>query len=456
MRIPRFPLLARPEYLRWIARQDHGALEQIGSDRLGGQLAIAAGVLIALCTQVPGADAFFRLRPLPVALCFIPLALCAIVQRGLAARRRDDPFRWAVVLASTFALQFQSGAFVAYSEPPGVWMFVAFLVITAALQGFVLRASRDAWFVPAGTALVMILLAVLAATQEARLLLLALVPAVLVIEVTAGTFALRQYEDRIERDQLRAAVNAQLLEAQSARSAHLEGALVDVLGRSHDLNNTVMGALLATEDLVEQSRHGSLGPEVVVPLARSIRSALVQIRDLSHEMRNEGRGAVQREADVVDARRVCEEALGNARQMHPTQRLTSDMPPGPQNVLVGGGIASLRSVVDNLLLNACQGDGKRRAECVAVSLKRDDSGALIHLVVEDDGPGFPSPQLAAPITPFLTTKRAGSGLGLYTTERLVGASGGALIRSNRADGGARVELTLRTAFVAPDRIPDDP
>jgi two-component system, NtrC family, C4-dicarboxylate transport sensor histidine kinase DctB len=63
-------------------------------------------------------------------------------------------------------------------------------------------------------------------------------------------------------------------------------------------------------------------------------------------------------------------------------------------------------------------------------------------VVEDDGPGFREEQLAGPIEGLSTTKVNGTGLGLYTSERLVRASGGKLVRGNRSSGGASVRITL--------------
>jgi C4-dicarboxylate-specific signal transduction histidine kinase len=65
--------------------------------------------------------------------------------------------------------------------------------------------------------------------------------------------------------------------------------------------------------------------------------------------------------------------------------------------------------------------------------------------VRDDGPGFPPDVLGRPVAPFVTTKPAGLGLGLYTAERLARASGGSLERANLPGGGAAVTLFLQLA-----------
>ena len=101
-----------------------------------------------------------------------------------------------------------------------------------------------------------------------------------------------------------------------------------------------------------------------------------------------------------------------------------------------------RQVLDNLILNACEGNGQNRASAVEVGVQRDPSGAGVVIEVADDGPGFAESLLTEPIEGFATSKKNGTGLGLYTSERLVRASGGTLERTNRAGGGACVRVTL--------------
>jgi len=66
------------------------------------------------------------------------------------------------------------------------------------------------------------------------------------------------------------------------------------------------------------------------------------------------------------------------------------------------------------------------------------------LTIADDGPGFSEAMLSAPFRGFHTTKAGGTGLGLYTAERLLRASGGSLtIGNGDQQRGARVHISLR-------------
>ncbi len=62
----------------------------------------------------------------------------------------------------------------------------------------------------------------------------------------------------------------------------------------------------------------------------------------------------------------------------------------------------------------------------------------------DDGPGFPDIVLKKIGEPFLTTKKDGTGLGLYNAYHLLEAIGGKLIICNGANRGAEISLLLPT------------
>jgi two-component system C4-dicarboxylate transport sensor histidine kinase DctB len=118
-------------------------------------------------------------------------------------------------------------------------------------------------------------------------------------------------------------------------------------------------------------------------------------------------------------------------------------------VAVHGGPEKLESLLAGLVINACEGRGARGAAAVAVRVERDERSGAVSIQVRDDGPGFPDDVLAAPVTAFATTKPRGSGLGLYTAERLVNASGGSLRRENAPGGGAVVTVVLAAADASP-------
>ena len=101
---------------------------------------------------------------------------------------------------------------------------------------------------------------------------------------------------------------------------------------------------------------------------------------------------------------------------------------------------TLKRVFENLLLNACQGNGQAAARHIQVSMMESMDTEWIEVVVLDDGPGF-APELLSE-RQILSTKPDGTGIGLLTSDRLVSACGGTLQLANKQEGGARVTVRL--------------
>ena len=116
-----------------------------------------------------------------------------------------------------------------------------------------------------------------------------------------------------------------------------------------------------------------------------------------------------------------------------------------QRVLVVEDNATLRSAVCRALRT-----GGRVIE--EASTCEEAVAALKHgcdlLLLDVRLPGFDPASLMRELAAFGTTKTDGTGLGLYTAERLVVASGGQLLRANRPEGGAVVRVVLAKGGIA--------
>ncbi|NNE61328.1 MAG: HAMP domain-containing protein [Woeseia sp.] len=106
--------------------------------------------------------------------------------------------------------------------------------------------------------------------------------------------------------------------------------------------------------------------------------------------------------------------------------------------VVRGNADAIASAIENVVRNAVQNTpagGK-----VAVSIDRDT------VTVVDDGPGVPADALEKIFEPFyrMDTNRAGAGIGLAITKRVLQQVGGELEALNLADGG--LQITMRFAL----------
>jgi len=114
---------------------------------------------------------------------------------------------------------------------------------------------------------------------------------------------------------------------------------------------------------------------------------------------------------------------------------------------VAGNADRLVQVFLNLLRNAV--DAVEEFGHITVSTKSclREGNRWLAIAVEDDGRGIPPEVLPEIFEAFVTSRldSRGTGLGLAVAEGIVRQHGGTITASNRPGGGARLEVTLRSA-----------
>jgi signal transduction histidine kinase len=94
----------------------------------------------------------------------------------------------------------------------------------------------------------------------------------------------------------------------------------------------------------------------------------------------------------------------------------------------------------NLVINAIQ--AVDRQGCICLRAWTTPDGRRVMIEVEDSGAGIPAGAPDTIFEPFFSTKKDGSGLGLWIVRQIVAAHQGQVVASNRAAGGARFEVQL--------------
>ncbi len=104
--------------------------------------------------------------------------------------------------------------------------------------------------------------------------------------------------------------------------------------------------------------------------------------------------------------------------------------------------ARVRQVVLNLVGNALDAVEAEGAAAREVEVRVEDAGSLWRLTIADRGPGVPAARTADVFKLFVSTKPAGTGLGLPIAERIVRAHGGTLTLSSSPGEPTRAVATF--------------
>ena len=104
----------------------------------------------------------------------------------------------------------------------------------------------------------------------------------------------------------------------------------------------------------------------------------------------------------------------------------------------------LRRVLANLIGNALDAfeEGSTPAPRLELSLGDNLAGTEVWLRVRDNGPGIAPERLAKIFTPFHTSRRAGTGLGLALSKKVVEAHGGTLEVKSQLGAGTDMTVVL--------------
>lgn len=163
-----------------------------------------------------------------------------------------------------------------------------------------------------------------------------------------------------------------------------------------------------------------------------------QVGNLLDTARLQGEGVrLDRQWHALD------EILGAALSAIPMGRRKIVIELAPTLPLVELDAGLFERVLANLFDNAA----KYTPDDATVWIRADRIGAMLHVWVEDDGPGFPeginAGGLFADFTRGATESPVpGVGLGLALCRRIVEAHGGSILASRRAPRGARFEIRL--------------
>jgi signal transduction histidine kinase len=191
---------------------------------------------------------------------------------------------------------------------------------------------------------------------------------------------------------------------------------------AHEMRGPLTASRLALRQLAGESP----GPAVTV-----LEEETRRLERMAGEFSDFGRLPEGPESEVD----LTELISGAVTATVPAARTTrTNVQPG---VTVTGRYEPLRRAIQNVLRNAVEASEKGE---IAIEVRRSGGFALV--TITDTGPGVPSDLRERIFDPYVTTKKAGTGLGLALVRQTMAAHGGTVEVRDGPTGGAAFVLSL--------------
>lgn len=438
---------------RWAARLDGATLDALGGVGSWLSLTIVVLLIVAVGAWIPSTARQIELEGSAALLAFVVpacsgLALAALHDKGRPYSKAEK----VSTLWTSVTLQLFCVVLIARSSLLGSILFFPTLLFTAASHGFMYRSTLSEPFPTLGTLGATVVGMAICRTQEQALLLGLSGALAMAGSLYLGTLATRADRDRGRRDRMQAAIVAQQLHDRAARIRQLSESLVEVMANVHDMGNTLF-VLRMSSTMISKLKASlpETRTEDIERIEAFLKESTGRLKSMIDDIQAR-RGTLDvsgpTDAEAVEITPIAAGVVETMSLQFPEASIESELE-DQTRVEIAGGTQSLQRILENLVLNSLQGDGHRMASRVVLRSVVSDDRQLI--IVDDDGPGFDEEQLSTPVTAFASGKPSGTGLGLYTVDRLVVASGGAMHRANRDEGGARVSIALRHRGPRPGR-----
>ena len=214
---------------------------------------------------------------------------------------------------------------------------------------------------------------------------------------------------------------------------------------AHELAQPVGAAVSFCNGLKLLAENKTLTEEKLASSIRGLERGLERVRSIIEKVRSYSKGNVDR-----DRRLNLLGTIRNARDsmsLHFLQALSVDIQV-PEALAVLGDQLEIELLFNNLLSNAVAAAAETDEKLVRV---RAEAAAADKVIVRIENTGRPISEkgIAQLLTPFVSERGAGHGLGVPISMSLAEANGGHLSYEPREGGGLIAKVTLRSAPSAP-------
>ncbi len=214
---------------------------------------------------------------------------------------------------------------------------------------------------------------------------------------------------------------------------------------AHEMKNSVTGLGLVTEHLIARLESGQLEVEETQRMARIILEAVARLDRFARSFLN-----FSRIPEPKPLPKHPNDLVAEALQLYSSEkglpdwvRLETELAEELSGINADADL--IFQVLQNLILNAVEAMEESGEGLIRVTTSSDPDSGFIQITVADTGVGIPEHMLDRVFEPNVTTREAGSGLGLVIVRDIVQKHGGKVRVRSSPGAGAVFDVLLPIA-----------
>ena len=146
------------------------------------------------------------------------------------------------------------------------------------------------------------------------------------------------------------------------------------------------------------------------------------------------------EKNIMDINYLLEDTLNSMMIVFKKNNIKTIINISEEEVFIDGDYNRLKQVIINVLKNSVEAGKEKNNFSIRVSGVKE--GSFFKIVISDNGTGMTEEELNNLGTPFYTTKKNGTGLGILLSREIIELHNGEMIYSSTKDEGTDVEIII--------------